>query len=346
MTPTRQQRRLVLPARWSMARAAMGLTVLLACASLLACGASVGAGTPAALPGAGTERLRSPEPRATEVQSTATALPRPSPTVTPPAPLAATVNGEYVFLADLERQMVLYEQAMVGQGLELDAEERQAHLAEVQRDVLAALIDYVLIRQESAAMGVELNDAEIEAQLESDIAIGGGQEAFQEWLRVTGQTRDDYLDLLRRSMLSQRVLEMVIADVPATAEQVHARHIVVDSEAAAQEILSYLAQGADFADVARQQSLDLATSGSGGDLGWFPRGIVAPELEDVAFALDLQQISEVVRVGEGFHIIQVLEREPNRPLSTELWVDHKLANFEEWLSERRAEAAIEWFVDP
>ncbi len=345
MIPNRQPRHLVPNIGRTTAGTAIGLIILLASVSLLACGSSGGETTPATLPGTATERSLAQEPATSQAQSTVTlTAPRPSPTVTPPAPLAAIVNGEYVFLADLERQMVLYEQAMVDQGLDLDTEEGQAHLASVRHDVLSSLIDYVLIRQEAGALGVELSDSEIEAQLEADIAAGGGQAAFEEWLQVTDQGRDDYTEFLRRSMLSQRVLERVIADVPETVEQVHARHIVVDSEEAALQIASSLAEGADFARVAREQSLDPATRDSGGDLGWFPRGILAPELEDVAFALALGGISEVVPVGQGYHIIQVLERERDRPLPTELLVDYKLAVFEEWLADRRAEAVIEEFV--
>jgi parvulin-like peptidyl-prolyl isomerase len=268
----------------------------------------------------------------------------PTPTATPPAPLAALVNGEYVFLADYERRVAQYEDALLLTGLDPASEEGQIRLAQVQQDVLESLIDYVLIEQGAASLGVDLSEEELEAQVEADIAAGGGQAAFDEWLQSTGQTRDEYREMLRQSMLSQRVLEVFAAQVPAEIEQVHARHIMVDSEAAAQEILSLLQGGNDFVALARERSTDLATRENGGDLGWFPRGLVAPELENAAFALQPGQFSGIVVLGEGFHIIQVVEREDARPLSPEMQMDLGLALFDRWLEEQREAAAIERFV--
>ncbi len=273
-----------------------------------------------------------------------TAVPTVTPTATPPAPLAALVNGQYVFLAEYERRVAQYEQALLEQGLDPNSPEGQAHLAQARQDVLEGLIDGVLIEQGAASLGVTLSEEELESQVEADIATGGGQVAFDEWLQATGQTREDYKQMLRQSLLSQRVLDAVTAGVPAEAEQVHARHIVADSEEAAQQILTLLQEGADFVALARERSVDLATKDNGGDLGWFPRGLVAPELEAAAFALQPGQVSAVVRLGEGYHIIQVVEREVARSLSPETQMDLMLATFDQWLAELRAGAAIERFV--
>jgi parvulin-like peptidyl-prolyl isomerase len=268
----------------------------------------------------------------------------PMPTATPPAPLAALVNGEYVFLADYERRVAQYEDALLVQGLDPASDEGQVRLAQVREDVLDSLIDYVLIEQGAPSLGVSLSDEELEAQVEADIAAGGGQAAFDEWLQATGQTREDYKEMLRQSLLSQRVLEVFAAQVPAEIEQVHARHIMADSEEAAQEILALLQEGNDFVALARERSTDLATRENGGDLGWFPRGLVAPELENAAFALQPGQFSGIVVLGEGFHIIQVVEREDARPLSPEMQLDLGLALFDQWLEEQREAAVIERFV--
>ncbi|MGC9334937.1 MAG: peptidylprolyl isomerase, partial [Anaerolineae bacterium] len=184
----------------------------------------------------------------------------------------------------------------------------------------------------------------VERQLEADVAAGGGQEAFQEWLQATGQTRDDYKEMLRQSMLSQRVMEAVTGDVPSQAEQVHARLIMVDSEEKARELLAQLEGGADFVALAREHSLDVATRDNGGDVGWFPRDLVAPELETAVFALQPGQVSDVVYLGEGYHIIQLIEREAARPISEEMQIDVKRARFEQWLAALRDSAQIERFV--
>jgi parvulin-like peptidyl-prolyl isomerase len=273
-----------------------------------------------------------------------TSVPTITPTPTPPAPLAAQVNGQYIFLAEYERRVAQYERALLEQGIDLNTDEGQAQLEEARHDVLEGLIDSALIDQGAMAMGISLDDEELESQVEADIAAGGGQDAFEEWLQATSQTREDYKEMLRQSLLAQRVLDAVTADVGSEAEQVHARHIMVGSEEEAQQVLTMLQEGADFVALARERSLDLATKDNGGDLGWFPRGLVAPELENAAFALQPGQVSGIVYLGEGYHVIQVVEREIARPLSPEVQLDLQLATFEGWLAELRASAVIERFV--
>ncbi len=274
-----------------------------------------------------------------------TLVPTVTPTATPPAPLAAQVNGQYIFLAEYERRLAQYERALLDQGIDLNTDEGQEHLAQARHDVLEGLIDSALIEQGAMAMGISLSDEELESQVEADIAAGGGQAAFDEWLQATDQTREDYKEMLRQSLLAQRALDTVTVDVGSEAEQVHARHIMVGSEEEAQQILTMLQEGADFVALARDRSLDLATKDNGGDLGWFPRGLVAKELENAAFALQPGQVSGAVHLGEGYHVIQVVERESARPLSPEMQLDLQLAAFEGWLAEVRASAVIERFVE-
>ncbi len=254
-----------------------------------------------------------------------------TPTPTPPAPLAAQVNGQYIFLTDYERRVAQYEQALTDQGLDPGT---------AREEVLEALIDGALIQQGAAALGIELSDEELDRQIEADIGAGGGQEAFDQWLKATGQTREDYREMLRQSLTAQQAMQAVTASLAADPEQVHARHIQVESEAEAREILAQLQQGADFAALARERSTDMATRENGGDLGWFPRGMVAPELENAAFALQPGEVSDVLFLGEGFHLIQVVEREAARPLPVENLVELQQAAFERWLAELRGAADI------
>ena len=272
------------------------------------------------------------------------ASPTIAPTPTPPEALAAMVNGQHLFLADYEQRVAQYEEALFDQGIDPNTEEGQGYLREARSDVLEGMIDTAIVEQEAPALGVTLTDDQLQAQVQSDIDTGGGEDAFEEWLQITGLTRDDYREMLREHMISQRVMEVVTADVGDTAEQVHVRHIMVESEEGALEIQTMLQEGADFVALARERSADLATKDNGGDLGWFPRGFVAVELENVAFGLQPGQISDIVRLGEGYHIIQLVEREAAYPLSPEMQLDLRLAIFDEWLAEKRNSATIERFV--
>lgn len=272
----------------------------------------------------------------------------PTPTATtapPPAPLAAMVNGRYIFLEDYERQVAMYQRVLQEQGLDLESEEGKAELDLLRIDVLEAMIDSELMREEAERLGLTLEEEELQEQIALDIEEGGGEAAFAEWLEATGQTKDDYARMLYDLLLSDRILDIVAASLPDVAEQVHIRHIAVSTESAAQEIVSELAQGADFEELARSRSEDTLTGEEGGDLGWFPAGVIAQELESVAFSLEVGETSGVIELGDGYHVIQVLEREAERPVSEELQMDLELAAFERWLEGLRAAAAIERYIE-
>jgi peptidyl-prolyl cis-trans isomerase C len=94
-------------------------------------------------------------------------------------------------------------------------------------------------------------------------------------------------------------------------QEVHARHILVATEAEAKEIADRLKKGEDFATLAKEKSKD--ANAEGGDLGWFTRGQMLKPFEDAAFALEVGQISEPVQTQFGWHIIKV-EGKRDQPL--------------------------------
>ncbi len=96
-------------------------------------------------------------------------------------------------------------------------------------------------------------------------------------------------------------------------QEVHARHILVDTEAEAKEIEDRLKKGEDFATVAKEKSKD--ANSEGGDLGFFTRGTMLKPFEDAAFALEVGQVSDPVQTQFGWHIIRVEEKR-DQPLPT------------------------------
>ncbi len=106
-----------------------------------------------------------------------------------------------------------------------------------------------------------------------------------------------------------------------TPERVHARHILLSItnkpkdevpkiKAQAEALDKQLKAGADFAELAKKNSQDPGSAQKGGDLGWVSRGQMVKNFEDAVFTLKPNEISDVVTTEYGFHIIQVLEKQP------------------------------------
>jgi parvulin-like peptidyl-prolyl isomerase len=140
--------------------------------------------------------------------------------------------------------------------------------------------------------------------------------ALQQVLERTFYTETDFRTEIEQSLVRERVEKAFGEErVPVNQEQIHARHILVGTPDQAAEIKQQLDGGADFAELARTRTIDSGTMSTDGDLGWFTRGMMDSLFEAAAFALEPGQISSPVQTSNGFHIIQVLERDPARPVA-------------------------------
>jgi len=117
-------------------------------------------------------------------------------------------------------------------------------------------------------------------------------------------------------------------------QEVHARHILVDSEEEAKEVEERLKKGEDFAALAKEKSKD--TNAEGGDLGFFARGQMLKPFEDAAFALDVGEISAPVQTQFGWHIIKVEEKR-DQPVPT---FDQVKPAIEAQLVQRKAQTVV------
>ncbi len=280
---------------------------------------------------------------------TRAAAPSPPPATAPSSeqPLAARVNGQPILLADYEKQVAQFEAALSAQEPDLNSEEGQATLAQIRRQVLEAMINQLLIEQAAAREGIVITDEEIESHIQADIQAVGGEDKFDQWLAENNFSPEDYKAMLRSELTYGAMFERVTAAVPTGAEQVHVRYILLESEEEARQVLAQLQGGGDFAALAQEFSRDESTRESGGDRGWLPQGLnlMPPEVEATAFALEVGQTSGVITSQFGYYILQVLERDPNRPLSPEMQQSLKEQTFTRWLDEQRAAATIERFVE-
>ncbi len=135
------------------------------------------------------------------------------------------------------------------------------------------------------------------------------------------RARDDILiatlqqwQLGRQPKLSEDQIKQYYAkyqDQFTIPEQVHARHILVSSQKKAKEVIRLLRHGKDFAALAAEHSIDDSNKGRGGDLNWFPRGVMVKPFEDAVFALKKPgDLSKPVKTQFGWHVIELLGKRP------------------------------------
>ena len=297
---------------------------------------SVIEGTP--LPAAAT--LADP---ASEAQTAPAATSAPAETA---EPAAALVNGQPVPLADYERALGQYEADLQARGVDPASEEGQLEMTQARTWILNVLIEQALTEQAATEAGIVVSDADVDAYMQELISENGGEEAFRAKLAERGETYESARKEVRAGLIGMAMTERISQGTPKTTEHVHARHILVDTPEEAASILAQLQSGADFAQLAQTYSLDTSTKEAGGDLGFFPRGIlVVPEVEEAAFALEPGQFSEVITSSLGYHIVQVIERDPARQLSPDNLQMLQDRAVQEWIEGLWAQADIQRFVE-
>lgn len=209
----------------------------------------------------------------------------------------ASVNGASITKAELYKAMV----TSYGPG------------------VLDQLITDKLVDQELKKAGATVTDADVNQEIAKLKDRFGGDAGLAQALQSSGMTMSQLTDNIRFQLKVTKILGKAVATDDVTLEKyfqehvsdfdtrkIHARHILVATEAEAKAIKVQLDQGADFAALAKAKSTDTTNKDQGGDLGTFGHGVMDPDFEKAAFALRVNQISDPVQTQYGWHIIQVL----------------------------------------
>ncbi len=244
--------------------------------------------------------------------------------------LVAKVNGEGITQKE-------FDQALARKMQEVDAASPDA----LRSDVLNQLIEEKLIIQGAQAQNLMVADAEVQAELQAQIQQAGGDANWETWLKTNNYTAEEFPQILRTSLISNKVRDALTADLEGNVKQVHARHILLRTESDAKDILTKISGGEDFASLAAQYSQDETTRERGGDLGWFTQDeLLTPKLAQTAFSLQVGQIAGPVATELGYHVIQVLEI-ADRPVEPERRVYIAQTRFDNWLKPLYAKAVIE-----
>jgi len=132
-------------------------------------------------------------------------------------------------------------------------------------------------------------------------------------------------------------------------EQVYLYNILLETEEEAQDVMEQLKAGGDFSEIAKEKSTG-PSAAQGGDLGYLSKGTIIPEIEEVVFALELEELSEVIKTDFGFHILKITDKkletvktleEVEEDIIQTLLPDKQKVAFENLLEELKSKLEIE-----
>lgn len=205
--------------------------------------------------------------------------------------VVATVNGQPITESDLR----FAENELGGEIANLPPEVKRRALAEY-------LID---------------NELFAKAAEEAKISVTPEYEQQMHYLKRR-VLRELYFDKTLKGKIGEDEAKKIYTEKIAQLkpeEEIEARHILVDSEEKAKELHAKIVAGADFAQLAKENSTDTGSKDQGGVLGYFGHGQMVPEFEAAAFKLEKGQVSEPVHTNFGWHIIKVDDRRKKEPPS-------------------------------
>ena len=237
-------------------------------------------------------------PAAQPAKPPAAAAQKPPQAAPPKDPVVATVNGQAIYLSELQ----VAQQALPPQY-------RNMPLSSVYPALLDRIIDSKLVVADG-----KKNKVEADPDFKKRMAFVEDQVVQDFWLQKELAKR------VTPDKLQARYQEK-LKSMPAE-DEVHARHILVATEQEAKDLLAELKKGTPFDKLAKEKSTDKASGAEGGDLGWFKRTDMVKEFSDAAFALKKGETSEApVKTQFGYHLIKVEDRRQAPPPSFEELAD-------------------------
>ena len=233
-------------------------------------------------------------------------------------PVLAKVNGTEIHQSDLA-----VAEADIGESLP----------AEVSPDKRREVLLTYLVNVNLLAQAAEKQKAEQEPNFAKRIAFARK--------KVLVQT---LMEQESKKATTDAAIKKFYDDKAKPQTEVHARHILVETEEQAKDVEAQLKKGADFAELAKKLSKDPGSDG--GDLGYITKEQVVPEFGNVAFSLEKGKVSAPVKTQFGWHIIKVEDTRERKPPPLEAVKDQIKAKLtqeatEAMMQKLRADAKIE-----
>lgn len=216
----------------------------------------------------------------------------------------------------------------------------------VKGQVLDKLIIEELIKEEASEKGISIEDAQIEETYNSFKERLDQDEELKKFYEENNLDETFVKEQIKIDALVKEYEKTVLEGLGLNDEEklneltkdyvvrVNAKHILVDDEQLAKDIIAKIEGGEDFTELAKENSKDPSVADNNGDLGYFPRGVMVPQFEEAAFSMNVGDISEPIKTDYGYHIIKLEGKKTIGDLKEEI-SEEELA-----LEKQKAEAIV------
>jgi len=284
----------------------------------------------------------------------------------------ATVDGTVIAKSELDELMTVARKSYESRDQEFPKAGTPEYQS-VQTQYVAFLVQREQFRKEAEDRGIEVTDADVDAELEQLVKdrFDGDRKKLDEAIEEQGFSLETFRETaLEASVLSDKLFEAVTKDVEvtdadillyytqnqtqySTPESRDVRHILIAekkgddvdfaaSKAEADRVYAALRDGADFAALAKAESDDPGSKDQGGKLT-IRRGETVPPFDKTAFGLERGELSRPVKTTFGYHVIEALTAV--RPATTRKLEEVEDEIRQQLLQQRKNEAMTKWVED-
>jgi len=272
------------------------------------------------------------------------------------------VNGVALTLKDLNRELDRLIPQITFHG-NIPVEKRKQYYDKA----LEELINRELQFQDAVAKGMKPDKEKVNSEMEKIRDRFKSEEEYKAALDKASLTEEKLRAQIEKEMLIQLAIAKMVTEPAKLSEDevksyyeknaskfkqpesVRLRLISTKDEKKATEILVRAKAGEDFADLASKMSEDMYRI-KGGDIGYIHKGRMLPEIEDVAFKLNVGEVSDLIKTEDSWVIIKVEDKKPERQLTydeikdklkRELEAERAQELKEKWIADLRSKAKIE-----
>jgi foldase protein PrsA len=203
--------------------------------------------------------------------------------------------------------------------------------------VPALLIQEEIARRFAGEFDITASEEEIVQGIAARLGVTADDETFdvvfQQELARSGLSELEFRDMVEAAVLQTKLLAMFEAELSPSAESVRFRQILVSTDEMAQEIREQIEAGEDFAALAAENSLDVGTKDSGGEVGWMPRGVLDASTEELVFALEPNEIT-TIPLPQGVVVIEMQEKAEDREVEETQRAPLANRAFDSWIQEK------------